>query len=298
MNILVLKGGKSSEREISLKSAACVVDALKSIGHKVVEHDTALSVPTLKELAANADLVLPILHGEEGEDGRIQQALEALSIPYLGSNPQTSKLCFDKIAFKEVVSQLGLLTPEYDSVTQESFKGHPLIANPFVLKPNKAGSSVDTFIITSPARKVIPNEVFARNKTMLLEELVEGTEITVGVVGEVALPVVEIIPPKGEFFDYENKYNGKTQELCPPHSIDALLQSKVQSIALNLHKAVHARHLSRTDMIVRGEDIYVLEINTIPGLTNQSLLPKAAAARGQSFEQLVEEFVSLVLESA
>jgi D-alanine-D-alanine ligase len=297
MRILVLSGGNSSEREVSLRSAKSVIAALTGLGHEVVEYDTANGLDGIKDHTAGMDAVFPILHGKEGEDGTVQAKLEELGVKYLGADSRVSRLCFDKMAFKKAISELGVLTPKAELVTRQSVKGSELLNRPYVLKPNDGGSSVDTFMVRTPAEKTLDyDDIFERNPTMLLEELIEGTEITVPVLGDKALPVIEIVPPEGEEFDYDNKYNGSTQELCPPVSVSEPLQRRAQEIAETIHSSLGVRHLSRTDIIIndRGE-MYVLELNTIPGLTDASLFPKAAGVAGLNMKDLVGRLLEEVL---
>jgi D-alanine--D-alanine ligase len=173
----------------------------------------------------------------------------------------------------------------------------PLAKRPFVLKPVDDGSSVGLLMArTVPVDSKDVDAVFAHNKKMLMEELVEGIEITVPILGERALPVIEIMPPQGEEFSYENKYNGATAELCPPQHVSAETQKLATEYARKLHKLAGVRHLSRTDMIVRPDgSLVILEINTMPGMTSNSLFPVGAKAAGMSFKDLVSELAELAL---
>ena len=175
----------------------------------------------------------------------------------------------------------------------EQYLHHPLTQKPYVLKPYDGGSSIDTFLvrdITSPSRDI--KAAFDKHGKLLLEELIEGVETTVAVIGEQALPVIEIIPPENEIFDYENKYNGRTQELCPPISIDTTTQKRLQKLALDMHNLTGCRHMSRTDIIVTPKGRLIpLETNTIPGMTDQSLVPKAAQVDGTSMSELCKKLV-------
>jgi D-alanine-D-alanine ligase len=295
MKILVLGGGDSPEREVSQRSAAAVRDALTDLNHEVGYFDPAGRLEELAEVARAYDVVLPILHGEGGEDGRVQRELEAAKVPYLGADVPASELCFDKVRLKQLLDEHGIFTPRWEVVTAESFKKAELAQAPFVLKPVGGGSSIDTLIVRSlPYDKTEAVELLKRHPEMLLEELVEGIEITVPVLGDEALPVIEIVPPSGAEFDYENKYNGATSELCPPQHVEAVRQHQAQRIAEQVHQLAGVRDLSRTDMMVRPDGrIYVLEINTLPGLTAQSLFPKAAKVAGYSWNELVAKFVEL-----
>ncbi|CAN5617893.1 D-alanine--D-alanine ligase [soil metagenome] len=299
MHILVLEGGDSSEREVSLRSARSVALALINSGHKVTQYDTADGFDGIKDHISGVDIVFPILHGIGGEDGSVQRVLKNLQIPYLGASADVSRVCFDKLVTKEIVTKQGMKTPSFEVVTSSTFMQSVLLDNPYVLKPIQGGSSIDTFIIRSPQKDTESElaqmrSALGRHTQMLLEELIQGQELTVSILGSQALPVIEIIPPEHEEFNYENKYNGKTQELCPPINISHEIQLRAQTIAFELHNILSVRHFSRVDMIVRDGAIYVLEINTIPGLTDTSLLPKAAQTAGMSMEDLVQKFVDLV----
>jgi D-alanine-D-alanine ligase len=296
MKVLVLAGGISNEREVSLRSGRAVADALKSSGHEVLEYDPQQGFAGLAGFVGKVDCVFPILHGRGGEDGTIQEELEKLGFKYLGSDSKVSKLCFDKSVFKGILNKLSIMTPKSELVTRTSIGASPLLRNPYVLKPLNGGSTLDAFIIRDPGNRNYDPRIFDHYELMLLEELIVGTEITVPVLGTTALPVIEIIPPKGEEFDYENKYNGETQELCPPQHLNEAMQKEAQSLTEKIHKEVGARHLSRTDIIVDKENkLWVLELNTIPGLTDRSLLPKAAAAAGINMQQLVDKFADMVM---
>jgi D-alanine-D-alanine ligase len=297
MKLLVLLGGASNEREVSLRSGKAVSDALKAAGHEVLEYDPKDGFVGLASFVGKVDCVFPILHGKGGEDGEVQAELEKLGFKYLGADSRASKLCYDKVEFKKILNKLSILTPKGEVVSEESIKTSAIIDRPYVLKPIDGGSSVDSFVVRDPLNQSYDPKVFKNYKRMLLEELIEGTEITVSILGDSSLPVIEIIPPEGKEFDYENKYNGATQEICPPENVSENIQQAAQKLAELIHKEVGVRHLSRTDIIIDKEDkLWVLELNTIPGLTFQSLFPKAAKTSGISFEDLVQKFLDLTLE--
>lgn len=296
MNILVLQGGTSNERDVSLRSGAAVVRALHNLGHSTTVYDPADGLDGIARLLPHTDLVFPALHGAGGEDGTVQAFLDSYKVRYIGAGPEASKHCFDKIATKEAFVANGIKTPKWQEVTAASFITASLAQHPYVLKPRFGGSSIDTIIARTGSATSIDMTIFDRYDTLLLEELIDGIEMSVSVIGNEALPVVEIIPPEGKEFDYEYKYNGTTQELCPPQHIDTTTQEQAQSIAELAHAMLGVRHLSRTDMILsRHGEIYSLEINTLPGMTEASLLPKAAAAAGMSMEQLLEQLINLAL---
>jgi D-alanine-D-alanine ligase len=294
MKVLILLGGTSNEREVSLRSGRAVADALKAAGHEVLEYDTEKGFDGLADFVGKVDCVFPILHGKGGEDGVIQTELERLGFMYLGSGPKASQLCYDKAEFKKILNSLSILTPKSEIVTKQSITESPLMRSPYVLKPVDGGSTIDAYIIRDPKTQSYDPRVFDHYQLMLLEELIEGTEITVPVLGDKALPVVEIIPPEGKEFDYENKYNGATQELCPPPHVDESKQKEAQALAERIHKEVGARHISRTDIIIdKNGKLWVLELNTMPGLSSQSLTPLAAKAAGMDMRRLVEQSLQM-----
>lgn len=297
MRILVLGGGVSDEREVSFRSAKTVAGALISVGHEVTNYDPQNGMEGLLEAAKHTDVVFPVLHGLGGEDGTLQKVLEENSIAFVGTGSEASKLCFDKAAFKIAMFQTGIQMPIGKLVGRE-FLNSPEATGKFVLKPNDGGSSIDTFIVRqSNSSDTVDPTVFDRHPQMLYEELIEGTETTVSILDGKALPVIEIIPPETGEFDYENKYNGQTQEICPPKSLDEQVQSELSSLAERVYEASGARHMGRVDIMVdANKELYVLEINTIPGLTDQSLFPKAAQVAGISMVQLVDRLVNMAIK--
>lgn len=297
MHYVVLGGGISPEKEVSHRSAHAVQQALEALNHTVEYLDPAVaSVDEITAIAQESDGVFPILHGVGGEDGTVQAVLEDAAIPYFGPDPTACRATFNKVDFKRLLEENGLPTPEWNTVTADTFAEEPLTHAPFVLKPINGGSSIDTFIVRSlPFDSKPLLEALGRYETMLIETLIEGDEITVGILENEALPVVEIIPPQDKEFDYENKYNGATRELCPPTNVSEDLQQEAQALAVAVHTVTSGRHLSRTDMLINTQgQLFIIDTNTIPGLTSQSLYPKAATEAGYSWEQLVERFAGLL----
>lgn len=295
--VLVLFGGTSNEREVSLRSGAAVIKALQAKGYEVIPYDPKNGTDKFPK----ADVAFPVLHGVGGEDGTIQASLERAGIPYVGSGPAASSLCFDKWVYKQQLQKAGLPTAEAVLVTGATIWQSARSQKPFVLKPISGGSSIDAFIVRDLAQlnKVRVMEALEHYREMLLEELVEGLEITVGVLEDQALPAVEIIPPKSGEFDYDNKYNGLTQEICPPTHISEKVQQEAQELALMCHKLTGCRDLSRTDLIVsNGNRLIILETNTLPGMTDASLYPKAATAAGVPMAELADRLVKAVLTRA
>lgn len=296
MQILLLGGGTSPERQVSLRSAAAVRTALENLGHEVTFIDPRdTSQQQITQAARQAEAVFPILHGEGGEDGNLQLLLDSVGTPYFGSTAEACAQTFDKVTFKRLLDAAGIATPKSAVLDATTIQGAPITGWPFVLKPIQGGSSIDTFIVRQPPGPYDRMEkALSRYGTMLAEELIDGREITVGILGDEPLPVIEIIPPTGAEFDYENKYNGATQELCPPRNVNQALQRQAQQLALRVHKLMGCRHVSRTDILIGpDEQLYVIDTNTIPGMTTQSLLPKAAAAAGYDWPRLVDRFVQL-----
>lgn len=298
MTVLVLSGGDSPEREVSLRSGSAITDALRKASINVTEYDPINGNKQMLELAKNADIVFPILHGKNGEDGVIQELLESVNVKFLGSNSKVSRVCFDKEETHKILESKGVVMPKYKIVCKTDIDDS-IFSKPFVLKPNNGGSSLDT-LVARELNSMTTNkakELLTKYDFMIAEELIEGTEITVAVLGDQVLPAILILPPKDSEFDYDNKYNGKSKEICPiPDEIlDEKTRLKAEKIALKIHNILGARHLSRTDMIVDGSGkIYVLELNTIPGMTNQSLFPVAAGAVGLTMEKLVLRLINIV----
>jgi len=300
MKILVLGGGRSYEREVSLRSAANVTEALRAGGYEVMDADPGAVDFDMAALAADCDAIFPILHGAGGEDGTLQLQLESLNKPFLGSGAKACALTFDKERYRTFMAEHDVRVPRGEVVDVRGFRTSELRRNPYVLKPVDGGSSVDTLILHDLAREpddTYFDRLFSRHPQMLLEQLIVGQELTVGVLGDEALPIILIVPPTGEEFDYENKYNGRTQEIVDPEQVPEAVKKRAQELALQLHRLTGCRHLSRSDFIVTPEgELYVLETNTIPGMTAQSLFPKMAAKAGVDMVALAKRFVTMALE--
>ncbi len=297
--VALLCGGKSAEREVSLKSGQAVERALRACGYPVERFDPATDLALLAQRAGEFDLAFLALHGPGGEDGTIQGFLEALGLPYQGAGVLGSALAMDKALAKILYQKAGLPVPQ----GYEIRKGQPLpspLSWPVVVKPVSQGSSLGLSIVEEPA-DLLPalEQAFRLEDRVLIEEYLSGRELTVGVLGEEALPVVEIIPGQGHrFFDYQAKYTpGVTKEVCPAE-IPKEIAQKAQEYALRAHQALRLRHYSRTDFIYAQGEVFVLETNTIPGMTETSLLPLAAKVAGYSFEELVERLVEMALTTA
>jgi len=302
--VALLSGGISSEREVSLNSGNQVFEALDKEKYRVIRYDPKTDLPRLVAEADDIDVALVILHGPFGEDGTVQGLLDLLGIPYQGAGVLGSAAAMNKLAAKRLYAQCGLPVPAYRVIDTESgFDADACIADiglPLVVKPVAAGSSVGmTIVRDASALKPAVQSAFAFDRQVLAEAFVDGVEVTGGVIGNddvEALPLIEIIPGEGhEFFDYAAKYTpGATQEICPAR-IDADLTEKAQRYAVEAHMALFCRGYSRTDMILKDGEFYVLETNTIPGMTQTSLFPQAAAAAGMDFTRLLDRLIELAL---
>jgi D-alanine-D-alanine ligase len=305
INLALLSGGISSEREVSLNSGDQVFDALDKEKYTIIRYDPKTDLPRLISEAPQIDAALIILHGPFGEDGTIQGLLELLHIPYQGSGVLGSSVAMNKLASKQMYELAGLPTPPYMVLKQgdriDAAACEERFGLPFVVKPLEAGSSVGMTIVKSAAEiEAAAENAFKHGDTILVENFVEGIEITAGVVGNQtleALPIIEIIPGDAyAFFDYEAKYTpGATREICPARISDAMTE-KAQTYAKMAHEALFCEGYSRTDMIMQDDEIYVLETNTIPGMTATSLLPQAAVAAGISFTELLDRLIELGME--
>lgn len=328
-NIAVLMGGKSAEREISLMSAAQVVKNLDPQKYNVLPIEIAkdgiswqlkdknqflldssgqppktqgdgqkIAISDQKSAAlikgSNIDVVFIALHGTYGEDGAVQGFLELLDIPYTGSGVLASALGMDKIYSRKIFTQAGLTVPK--TVVYKKRQKIPdlksQIAYPVFVKPASQGSSVGTS--KAKNRKELEKsiaEALLYDDTVLIEEFIKGVEITGGILGQTPLPLVEIVPKK-DFFDFEAKYDANLTDEIVPARINKSLTKKAQQTALEAFNLLGCSGFGRVDMIVKGDKIYVLEVNTIPGLTPVSLMPKAAKAAGIAYPQLLDKIIS------
>ena len=347
MNIVVLCGGLSNERDVSLCTGSLITKALISKGHNAVLADviedidlggkteleyiescrgrelTIYSVPkiapdieTLKKevlakghgvfgenvlsLCMAADMVFMALHGDAGEDGRIQATLDLMDVKYTGSGYLGSAVAMSKRITKMVFEEKGILSPKYRMVTEDEYSERFLdeIAVPCVVKVNAGGSSIGVYVIKEkPELKPCVEAAFKLENELVIEEYIKGQEYTCGVLAGKGLPVVEITPNEG-FYDYNAKYQpGATKEVCPAPSLNAEATAKMQEIAVKAHKALGVGVYSRVDFIVDDTgDMYCLEANTLPGMTPTSLLPQEAAAIGIGYEDLCELIITQSLK--
>jgi D-alanine-D-alanine ligase len=306
VRLALIAGGTSGEREVSLKGADGVVNALDAGRYEVLRYDPATDLAQLAADAGKIDVAFILLHGLFGEDGTMQGFLDLLGVPYQGSGVLGSALAMDKNLAKTLYRLHGLPVAFWEMANPADRKNcDRLLAAlrlPLVIKPVRQGSSLGMSVVRQEEELPAALEkAFAHDTEVMVEEFIQGREITVGVLGNnelVALPLVEIIPDERfDFFDYEAKYQaGASREICPADVSD-VLRDKAQQYGLAAHKALKLRGYSRTDMIISGEDeLILLETNTIPGMTPTSLLPQAAAAYGLEFSALLDRLIELALE--
>jgi D-alanine-D-alanine ligase len=306
LTVALLAGGKSAEREVSLNSGEQVFQTLNKDRYEILRYDPRDDLPRLAQDASRIDVALIILHGRLGEDGTIQGLLDSLGIPYQGSGVLGSALAMNKILSKQLYVQAGLPVAPYLVMDRNASTDIGLIQDqlgfPVVVKPEHEGSSIGLSIVRTPDKiaQALKN-AWDYDRRCLVEKFIAGTEITGGVLGNddlQSLPLVEIIPGEGyEFFDYEAKYTpGASAEICPAR-LSPEQTAKAQAYAKTAHRALYCKGYSRTDMIVTTDEIYVLETNTIPGMTRTSLFPQAAAAADISFSALLDRLIDLAMEA-
>ncbi len=335
--VLVLMGGDAPEREISLRSGRAVARALVHNGHKVwamdisyryddafppaIPPDPTLEPPLLCSpitlphwlTVLRPDAVFPILHGGYGEDGTLQGMLELLRVPYASPPPVACQLAMNKVHFKRLLIAEGIPTPEHCVVTKTGFECDPeavldeveqRLGYPCVVKPSSQGSTIGASVVNSPDRQALREalvEAFRYDPEALVERKIVGKEVTVAVLGggekAQALPVIEIVPKTG-FFDFTTKYTPGMAEHRIPPDLPEPVQQRAQELGVRVHNLLGCRAVTRTDMMVDADgNIFVLELNAIPGMTEVSLVPEAARHAGLSFEALMERLLQEALET-
>jgi D-alanine-D-alanine ligase len=306
MRVAVLKGGRSLEREVSLRSAARVEDAIEALGHEPVGIDVGTDlVRRLREL--RPDVVFIALHGPGGEDGTVQELLEILDLPFTGPGVAACALCMDKVAAKHEIRAAGIPTPDWAAFNATAFRElgaadtlqeiEERLGFPLVVKPASQGSSLGVEFAAS--RDEVPEALlaaFSYDDRVLLERYVKGRELAVSMLDGAALPIVEAIPREEDFFNFEARYEiGRTDYVCPA-DLEADEASSVQELAARTYEALGCSGFARVDLILGDNGPAVLEVNAIPGLTDTSLFPMAADAAGIAFDDLVGRIVELALE--
>jgi len=305
IRLALIAGGVSGEREVSLKGAAEVEKALNTEKYEVVRYDPATDLVKIAADADKLDAAFILLHGIHGEDGTVQGFLELLNIPYQGAGVLGSALAMDKNLAKTLYKLHGLPVAAWEMADRTHIEDPALLlaklSLPLVIKPVRQGSSLGMSIVRQPEQLPAALELaFQHDSEVMVEEFIQGREVTVGVIGNdelMALPLIEIIPnDQYDFFDYEAKYKpGATREVCPAE-VDDSIRKKAQQYGLIAHQALRLKGYSRTDMIVRGDEFFILETNTIPGMTETSLLPQAAAEAGLDFSALLDRLIELATE--
>jgi D-alanine-D-alanine ligase len=290
--IAVLMGGPGEEREISLKSGKAILLALEAIGYDVLGITLEIGLGDIISDLQSVDLVFLGLHGSIGENGTIQGFLESLGIKYTGSDPLSSAICMDKNISKIIARGSKVNTPDWKIVTRDQNLSEDNSEFPLVTKPNDQGSTVGLTIVhdeteLGPAL----NLAFNYSSSVMVEQFIEGRELTVTLIGGKALPICEVIPSH-ELYDYECKYSsGMSKYICPAQ-IDLDLTERIQEITERLFSVLKCRHYSRADFRLDHEDnLWFLEMNTLPGMTDTSLAPMAAKAAGLSFNDLIDRIV-------
>jgi D-alanine-D-alanine ligase len=305
MKVAVLKGGRSLERGVSLRSGARVEEALERLGHEVVALDVGGDL--VKRLGGERpDVAFVAMHGVGGEDGTVQELLEILGIPFTGPGAAACARCMDKSLAKHTIRELGLPTPDWFAFNSTAFRElgaadaldrlEQNLGFPLVVKPSRGGSSLGVKFAAAagevPAALVA---AFSYDERVLLERFVEGRELAVSVLGEEALPIVEAIPAQGDRYDFEARYEiGRTRFVCPADLAEGE-RAAINEVAIAAYRALGCSGFARIDLILGADGPQLLEANAIPGLTDTSLLPQAAEAAGMTFEQLVERILDLAL---
>jgi D-alanine-D-alanine ligase len=312
--VAVLKGGRSLERQVSLRSGARVEDALERLGHDVVSIDVGADlIGRLRE--ARPDVAFVVLHGRDGEDGTVQELLEIVGLPYTGSGVLACIRCMDKVLTKHLLLDAGIPTPEFFAFNETAFRelgaadALPAIEDrlsfPIVVKPAGQGSALGIKFARTP--EDVPGALvaaFSYDSKVLLERHVEGRDLAVSIVedagGPAALPVVEAVPQEEDFYDFESRYEiGRTVFACPADLPDETAR-QAQDLALETYRLLGCSGFARIDLMLEqdGDRLFVLEANAIPGLTETSLLPQAAETQGIGFDELVGRILDLALASS
>jgi D-alanine-D-alanine ligase len=306
----VLKGGRLLERQVSLKSGARVEDALERLGHEAIGIDVGRDL-VAQLRASRPDIAFVALHGRDGEDGTVQELLEVLGIPHTGSGVSACIRCTDKVLAKHAMRDAGIPTPEFFSFNETAFKDlgaadalkeiEDRLDFPIVVKPADQGSALGIKFARSAAD--VPAALvaaFSYSTKVLLERYVPGRDLAVAILGDEALPVVEAVPRDENFYDFEARYEiGVTEFVCPADIGDEAT-ARAQDLALSVHRLLGCRGFSRVDLMLDRDsgELFVLEANAIPGLTETSLLPQAADAAGIGFDEAIGRILELALAAA
>ncbi len=287
--IAVLMGGLSAEREVSLKTGQAVLKALLENGCNAVGVDVGHDLPGQLR-AVGAEVAFICLHGRYGEDGTVQGMLEMMQIPYTGSGVMASSMAMDKVVTKQILLYHEISTPGF--VVYRAGDDHTaLLARcrhfPVVVKPAREGSTIGISIVKDMGQlEAGLDEALRHDDLILIEDFIQGDEVTVSILNDQPLPIIKIVPKSG-FYDYASKYTPGQTEYLLPAPLEAVLYNRLQEVSVAACRALSCRGAARVDFMVREREFFCLEVNTIPGMTATSLLPKAAAAAGVSFNELV-----------
>lgn len=309
MQVVILAGGLSHERDVSEKSGRRLAEALRDIGHDVVVKDTDSNL--LKYLAENKpDVVVPMLHGAAGEDGTLRDVLEALQIPFVGSTPDACRVSFDKPVAKSIVAATGIKVPNGVALPHATFRelGADAVMTavlnrvglPAMVKPSRGGSAQGATIVLEANQ--LPSALvgaFAYGDVAVVERFITGTEVAASVIetenGLKVLPIVEILPDSG-FYDYNHRYTAGITEFFCPARLDSAIIQKIEEAAITIHKSLNLRDLSRSDLIVDADgEIWFIEVNVAPGLTETSLFPQSAEASDGELGPIFDSLIKLAI---
>jgi len=302
LKVMVLAGGPDRERPVSLKSGAAVKQALRDAGHQAIQCD--INPQDLSALEKwrqwGGDVVFPVLHGPWGEGGPLQRILDEQSIPFVGCRSESANLCMDKYLTKTALTRHSLPTPPFELITHNQ---KPTLSPPLVIKPQREGSSLDLTICPTEQLAFLAHARLSNYEATLVEKFIAGKELTVGVIAsnddhEQTLPPIWIVPNR-EYYDYQAKYErNDTKYFLDPRQIELpeSVMNHLGDLAVTAHRLLGCRHMSRVDFIVDASNQpWILEVNTVPGFTSHSLLPKAAAYAGLSLQNLVDRLVRLAV---
>lgn len=291
--IAVLLGGLSAEREVSLRTGRAVLTALGEAGYQVVAIDAGRDLAA-RLVEERVEVAFIALHGRFGEDGTVQGLLELLGVPYTGSGVLASSVAMDKVTTKKLLLHQGIVTPDFTvfragddrAALRRNWRRYPL-----VVKPAREGSTIGVSIVQGEGDlDAALDEGLRHDRTVLIEEFIAGAEVTVGVLDGEALPIIQVVPKAG-FYDYANKYTAGRTEYLLPAPLPAAIYAQLQQQAAAAYQALGCSGAARIDFMVRGEQTFCLEVNTIPGMTETSLLPKAAGHAGLSFGELAQRIL-------
>ncbi|MFQ6604212.1 MAG: D-alanine--D-alanine ligase [Fidelibacterota bacterium] len=297
MNVGILLGGNSPERDVSLATGQAMYEAVLALGYKGIKIELGSSLSALDSPLQKVDVVLNALHGGMGENGIVQGYLDTLGIPYTGSGALSSALCMDKHFSKIIVRDAGLRTPDWELLPASAPPAEVSLAVPLVVKPVDQGSTVGLSIVHQVTElETAWTNARPYSRRIMMEKFIPGREITVAVIDGNPYPVVEIIPSH-ELYDYECKYSQGLSNYTCPADLEPTLTQQIQEAAEAIYGALGCRHYGRVDFRLDGEEYWFLEMNTLPGMTATSLVPKAVKAAGMSFHQLIDTLLTLAMKS-